>query len=151
MTSSSYDHVKGVLSCRETALSMLSKNPKLQDILKISQRDARSAESRLLLASSQMSRSHGALQNALSTTTYLTQLVTSCAKLSIDIAAAVDFESAHVLWGQGEMTASINILQDLNSRLRSKARPTRVGIPELLATLVWIHHQGMPNRRLTKI
>ena len=136
LTFSSYDHIKGILSCRETALSMLSKKAQLQNLLKITQRDARSTESHLLLASSQMSRFHGALQNALSTATYLTQLVTPCTRLDIDISAAVEFESAHILWGQGEMTASINILQDLNSRLRSKARLAGVGTPELLATLV---------------
>lgn len=115
---------------------MLSKKPKLQDLLKTTQRDARSAESQLLLASSHTSRLHGALQNALSTATYLTQLVTPCQKVGIDISAAVQFESAHVLWGQGEMTASIKMLQDLNNSLGSHSQLAKVGKSELLATLV---------------
>ena len=117
---------------------MLSKVPKLQDILKISQRDARCAESQLLFASSHTSRLHGALQNALSTATYLTQLVGRCEKLGIDISAAVKFESAHVLWGQGEMAASIKMLQELKSCLGSHDQFVKVGKPELLATLVSI-------------
>ena len=137
LKSSSYEHIKGILSCRETALSTLGKKTKLQDLLKITQRDARSAESHLLLASSQISRFHGALQNALSTATYLNQLVTPCAEVGVNVSAAVQFESAHVLWGQGEMTASIKILQDLNSRLSSHGHLIKVGRSELLATLVW--------------
>ncbi|KAL6721631.1 Serine/threonine-protein kinase tel1 [Lecanora helva] len=135
MYSESYDHIKGILSCRETALSMLSKNTKLQAMLKTSQRDARSAESQLLLASSQMSRLHGALQNALSTAMYLTQLVQPCSEVGVDISAAVQFETAHVLWGQGEMAASIKMLQDLVNHLGSHTQLAKVGKSELLATL----------------
>ena len=115
---------------------MLSKKAKLQDLLKITQRDARSAESHLLLASSQMSRLHGALQNALSTTTYLTQLVAPCEEVGVDISAAVQFESAHILWGQGEMAASIKMLEDLNGILSARRQLNQVGKSELLATLV---------------
>jgi len=115
---------------------MLSKRPKLQDMLKTTQRDVRLLEGHLLLASSQMSRLHGALQNALSTATYLTQLVTPCEKVGIDISAAVRFECAKVLWGQGEMTASINMLQDLKNAPGSRSQLFKVGKPELLATLV---------------
>jgi len=136
LTLLSYEHIKGILSCRETAFSILSKQPKLQDMLKINQRDAHSAESQLLLASSQMSRLHGALQNALSTATYLTQLVAPCKDIGVDISAAVKFESAHVLWSQGEMTASIKMLQDLSSSLGSHTQLVKVGKPALLATLV---------------
>lgn len=122
---------------------MLSKKPKLQDMLKTTQRDVHTLESHLLLASSQMSRLHGALQNALSTATYLTQLVTPCHKVGIDISASVRFESAKVLWGQGEMTASINMLQDLNNAPGSHNQLVEVGKSELLATLVSGCRQGL--------
>lgn len=136
LTKCSYEHIKGILSCRETALSTLSKKQKMQDLLRITQRDARSAESHLLLASSRMSRLHGALQHALSTATYLTQLVAPCKEIGIDISAAVQFESAHVLWGQGEMAASIKMLEDLNGSLSSQNQLIKVGKSELLAILV---------------
>ena len=115
---------------------MLCKETKLQDVMKVSQRDARAAESQWLLASSQMSRLHGALQNALSTATYLTHLVPLCGDIGLNISAAVQFESAHVLWGQGEMIASIKILQDFSSNLDSEAQLVKVGKSEVLATLV---------------
>ena len=134
----SYDHVKGIISCRETLFSSLSKKPKLQDLLKTSQRDARVLESHILLASSHMSRTHGAIQNTLSTVTYLTELVKPCKEVGVDIDAAVRLASANVLWDQGEMTASIRMLQDLQGLLDLRNQMIEVSKPELLARLVSI-------------
>lgn len=93
-------------------------------------------EARALLSSSQMSRRHGALQNALAVTTYLNRLVQPCQVTGIDISAAVQFESAAVLWDQGEMAASINMLQDLKASVDVGKQAIHVGKPELLARLV---------------
>lgn len=93
-------------------------------------------EARALLSSSQMSRRHGALQNALAVTTYLNRLVQPCKDLGVDISAAVQLESAGVLWDQGEMAASINMLQDLKANINPGKHAIRVGKPELLAKLV---------------
>ena len=134
----SYEHVKAIISCRETLFSSLSKRPKLQELLKTSQRDARSLESHLLLASSHMSRAHGAIQNALSSVTYLTELVKPCKDVGVDIEAVVQLASANVLWDQGEMTASIRMLQDLQGSIDSHAQLIEVSRPELLAKLVSI-------------
>ncbi len=134
----SYEHVKAILSCRETVFSSLSKKPKLQDLLKTSPRDARSLESHILLASSHMSRTHGAIQNALSTVTYLTELVKPCEDVGVNISAIVRLASANVLWDQGEMTASIRMLKDLQGLLDSQTQLIEVSKPELLARLVSI-------------
>ena len=134
--------MKDIMSCRETIFSSLSKKPKLQSLLRTSLRDARAVESRLLLTSSKMSRMHGALQNALTTATYLNQLVLPCEEAGVDISAAVRFESANVLWAQGEMTASIRMLQDLQKSLGSHAQMVHVGKPELLAKLVCCEQSG---------
>lgn len=135
----SFENISGIISCRETTFSSLSKKPVLQSILRTPLRDIRSLESRILLASSEMSRSHGALQNALTTAMYLNRLVKPCQEAGVDISAAVQFESAHVLWGQGEMTASIRMLQDLQRLPDSDSQLVRVGRPELLAKLVRDH------------
>ena len=132
----SYEHVKAIISCRETLFSSLSKKPKLQDLLKTSQRDALSLESHILLTSSRMSRTHGAIQNALSTVTYLTELVKPCKEVGVDISTAVRLASANVLWDQGEMTASIRMLQDLQELLDSHNQLVEVSKPELLTKLV---------------
>ncbi|KAL8785072.1 MAG: hypothetical protein Q9213_003577 [Squamulea squamosa] len=135
MYTESFDHVESIVSCRETLFSTLSKSSNLQELTRISSRDARSMEARALLSSSQMSRRHGALQNALAAATYLNQLTQPCTDLGIDISAAVQFESAGVLWDQGEMAASIKMLQDLNSTIDTNKHAIHVGKPELLAKL----------------
>ena len=138
LRSCSYEHVKAIISCRETLFSSLSKKPKLQNLLKTSQRDARSLESYSLLASSHMSRAHGAIQNALSTVTYLTELVKPCKEVGVDISAVVRLASANVLWDHGEMAASIRMLQDLQGLPDSNTQLVEVSKPELLAKLVSI-------------
>ena len=116
--------------------SSLSKSARLQNILKISQHDAKLLESQVLLASSRMSREHAAFQNALTSVTHLTSLSQSCQAAGVDILAAVSFESAQVLWDQGEMSTSIRMLQELQSSMHPKAQSIRVGKPEVLAKLV---------------
>lgn len=152
LTWGSFNHISSIISCRETLFSSLSKSRTLQSFLKTSQRDARDLESGALLASSRMSRGHGALQNALGTATYLTQLIKPCEDAGINITAAVQLESANVLWAQGEMTASIRILQELLQTFDSKSQWIRVGKSELLAKLVGgmtciVDQVGLPTLR----
>ena len=111
-------------------------------MLKTSQRDARSIESRALLASSNLSRRHEALQDTLATATYLNDLIKPCEDAGVDIRAAVQFESANVLWDQGEMTASIRMLQDLQTNLDATPSFAHVGKSELLARLVRLPVRG---------
>lgn len=104
-----------------------------------------------------MSRRHEALQNTLTTATYLNQLIKPCEEVGVNIKAAVNFESANVLWDQGEMTASIRMLQDLQANNDTTSSFVHVGKSELLAKLVRlpdnISHQsakysvGPPNIR----
>lgn len=136
LTWSSFKNISSIISCRETLFSSLSKSRTLQSFLKTSQRDVRALESQNLLASSRMSRRHGALQNALGTAMYLTQLIKPCEDAGINIAAAVQLESAKVLWAQSEMTASIRMLQELHQNFDSKSQLIHVGKSELLARLV---------------
>lgn len=136
LTKNSFKNISSIISCRETLFSSLSKRKTLQDFVKTSRRDSLTFESNALVASSKMSRLHGALQNALATATYLTQLVDSCEDAGINITAAVQLESANVLWDHGEMTASIRMLQDLLQKFDSKSQLIHVGKSELLAKLV---------------
>ncbi|KAL8710033.1 MAG: hypothetical protein Q9220_005304 [cf. Caloplaca sp. 1 TL-2023] len=135
MYTESFDHLKGIMSCRETTFSSLSKSVNFQNLTRITPRDARIMEVRALLSSSQMTRRHGLLQNALAGATYLNRLVQPCNDLGLDISAAVQFESAGVLWDQGEMAASINMLQELDSTIGTGKHIIHVGKPQLLAKL----------------
>ena len=139
LTYTSYNHIKDIISCRETTFSCLSKRPRLQELLKTSLREARLMECRMLLASSSISRSHGALQNSLSTATYLNQIVEPCKAVGVNVIAATQFESSHVLWSQGETTASIRLLRELSHNLHTnilEPQSISVGRPEMLAKLV---------------
>lgn len=124
------------MSARETVFSSLGRQAHLQDMVNSSPRDARMVEIQALLESSQMSRRHGALQYSLTSATYLTSLIGPSDALGLNITAAAQNESANVLWDQGEMTASIRVLQDMNSSLDLRHQAVRVGKSELLAKLV---------------
>ena len=106
-------------------------------MIKISQHDAKLLESQVLLASSRISRKQAALQNALTAVTYLTEREQSCLDNGVDISSAVQFESAQVLWEQGEMSTSIRMLQELQSSINPKAQSIHVGKAELLVRLVF--------------
>ena len=84
-----------------------------------------------------MSRSYGALQHALTRVTYLTELIQPCRGAGVEISAAVQFESARVLWEQGEMSTSIRMLEDLLANQHTDSDLFfRVGRPDLFARLV---------------
>ncbi|KAL8689365.1 MAG: hypothetical protein Q9218_004951 [Villophora microphyllina] len=135
MYTENFDHVEGIVSCRETLFSTLSKSENLRALTRISLRDARMMESRALLSSTQMSRRHGALQNALAGATYLNRMIEPCKDLGLDIHAAVQLETAGVLWDEGEMATSIKMLQGLLPSVDTGKHAIHVGKPELLAKL----------------
>ena len=131
--------MKDLISCRETALSSLCKRAKLQEIVKTPLRVCRLMECYVLLASAVLSRAHGALQNALTTTTYLSHLVGPCQAAGLNVTGVSQLESAHVLWSQGEREASVRLLRELTHGLDKETLETQsipIGKPELLAKLV---------------
>ena len=130
-----FEHVNQIASCRETIFGILSKSAMLQSILRVGQRDARKFESRAVLASSNFSRGHGALQTTLATATYLSQLVEPCEEVGVYIKAAASFEAANVLWDQNEMAASVSMLRDLNRQKNLPSQDIHIGRPKLLAKL----------------
>lgn len=131
-----FEDVSQILSCRETLLSLLSKKSHLQNIIGVSQQEIRLVEVNSILRSSRICRDHGALQNSLTAATYLTSIIEPCGKLGLEITAAVQSEEANVLWDQGEMTASIRILQNLNTSIDLSRQSIPVGKSGLLAQLV---------------
>lgn len=136
LISFSFDRVSTIVSCRETLFSSVSRSKNLQGILKVSPREARVIEARALLASCKISRHHGALQSSLATATYLARLVGPCEEVGVTIKAGSKYEEANVLWDQGEMTASIRMLQDLEQKFGVNGQNIQIGKPELLAKLV---------------
>ncbi|KAI9775556.1 MAG: Serine/threonine-protein kinase tel1 [Geoglossum umbratile] len=130
-----FEDVSQILSSREIIFSSLSRRPPLLNAIKTNARDARLIEVQALLESSRMSRNHGALQNSLTTATYLSALTEPCNKLGLEIGALTQFEVSNVLWDQGEMMASIRMLQSLNTLPDLRKQTIPIGKPELLAKL----------------
>ncbi len=131
-----YTDVNLILSSRETLLSALSYRPQLQTIVNTGPREIGKLHVLALLDSTRISRSHGDLQNSLTTATYLSDLLGSTQTLGIKVEAAIEYEAARVLWDQGEMSASIKMLQLLDTSVDLRKQTIRVGKPELLARLV---------------
>ncbi|MCJ1393539.1 Serine/threonine-protein kinase tel1 [Xylographa bjoerkii] len=135
MLAARLDNSTTMLSCRQTLFSTMSKSDQLRDLTKISQRDARRVECRSLLASTALSRHHGALQSALSTATYMSQIVPACVEQGVVVDAAIRLEGTNVLWDQHEMSASIRMLQDIIYGSDLQSQDIHIGKPELLAKL----------------
>jgi len=90
------------------------------------------------VASTRLSRHHGALQNALAAATYLGQIAQPCLEEGVNIDAIARLEGSDVLWDQEEMSASIRMLQDIVQGVDLRSQDMKVGRPELLAKLVRI-------------
>jgi serine-protein kinase ATM len=130
-----FDDVSQILSCRETLLSSLSKRSSLRDIVNISPADSRLVEVHTSRLSSSLNRTHGALQESLTSATYLTSLIEPCQALGVNIEAAANLEAANALWDQGEMASSIGILRTLEKSSNLKKQAIPIGRSDLLAKL----------------
>jgi ataxia telangiectasia mutated family protein len=145
--------VRHIISSRETILSCLSRQPHLRQMMKISASDSRLVEVRTSLLSSDINRAHGALQESLTSATYLTGLVEPCRGLGLSIESAVYLEAANALWDQGEMSSSIGMLSDLNGLHNSKQQSIPISRSHLLAKIasqVSVARLEKPDRIMSK-
>ena len=124
-----------ILASRDTLFGMMTDNKDLQRMLGLDRRTALLEEAKVNLQSSQLLRSVGCYQQALNNVTYLSDLIQGCKETGINIEVAVKQELSNVLWEQGELIPSINVLKDLvnNQDLHAQAIP--IGKADLLATL----------------
>lgn len=125
-----------ILSWHEALFSSIRKNEYLQTSASLSPRDAQLLEVKVIRQSLDITRSHGVSQASLKSAISLSKLSDPCAALGMNIEGASKFDLANVLWDQGEMTASIRMLQHLKGQgdLHKQAIP--LSRPELLVTLV---------------
>ncbi|KAI9882878.1 MAG: N-terminal acetyltransferase A complex catalytic subunit ard1 [Watsoniomyces obsoletus] len=130
-----FEDVTQLMSTRENVFGILSRQTNLQQAVQTSAKELRLLEVETILESSALSRSHGALQSSLKAAMYLSELTEPCTQLGIDIDPTAQLEAANVLWDQGEMTASIGILQNIRRSLSSGNTIMHVGPAELLAKL----------------
>ncbi|KAI9734490.1 MAG: Serine/threonine-protein kinase tel1 [Claussenomyces sp. TS43310] len=108
---------------------------RLREIINVTSTDARLVEVQTTLLSSSLNRSHSALQESLTSATYLTDLIEPCRTLGLNIEAVVQIEVAQALWDQGEMASSIGLLQSIDKKTTLKKQTLPIGRPHLLTNL----------------
>ncbi|KAI5301328.1 Serine/threonine-protein kinase tel1 [Ascosphaera atra] len=130
----SLDNIKHMLYCREALFSSLSREGPLQSCVNGDGRLTRQLEFKTIQESLRVYKEHDDLQAAMKSAVSLTKLIPSCRKQGLLVDAAAQFEFAQVLWHQGEMSRSIQLLQQLRTK---DLRPQSIEVDQarLLATL----------------
>lgn len=132
----SYHEVGEILSWHEALFSSIRKHDFLKSGSGLSLGHSRLLEAKVFRQSLEITRNHGVSQASLKSAISLSKLAEPCAELGMNIEGATKFDLANVLWDQGEMTASIRMLQHLKGQgdLHKQAIP--LSRAELLVTLV---------------
>ncbi|KAF7194796.1 Serine/threonine-protein kinase tel1 [Pseudocercospora fuligena] len=141
-----FQEVKPFLSNRQTLFGVIRQNAALQKGLHLGEKRCRALEVEALLASSGLAREHSQLQDALTATATLSDMIDHCGVVNLKIAGAVKLETATVLSEAGETTISVKMLRDILGMSDLDSQDLKVGRAGLLAQL---GHQ-MAEARLEK-
>jgi ataxia telangiectasia mutated family protein len=106
--------------------------------MSLASRDSQLLEVKVIRQSLGITRSHGVSQASLKSAISLSKLADRCMELDMNIEGVAKFDLANVLWDQGEMTASIRMLQHLNGNGELHKQAIALSRSELLVTLVRI-------------
>ncbi|EAW13128.1 DNA-binding protein kinase TEL1 [Aspergillus clavatus NRRL 1] len=124
-----------ILNCHEALFSSIKRKRYLKSAIGLSDQEAQLLEVQVIRQSLEITRSHGIPQASLKSAVCLSKLANSCAMQGINIEGAAKFDLANVLWDQGEMAASIRMLQQLDSQNDIHKQAIPISRPELLVTL----------------
>lgn len=105
-------------------------------MLRVSSRDAQLLEVEVIRESLRINRDHNVHQGSLKSAMLLSKHIEPCANLGVSIDAAATFDLANVLWDQGEMTTSIQMLQQLIDQTDLGKQTISVNRAQVLASLV---------------
>ncbi|KAK1835112.1 hypothetical protein QBC39DRAFT_170782 [Podospora conica] len=134
MMSGRYGDVSQVLSCRETSLSMWEKGYAFRPAT-LESNEARLYQIRGMLLSSGIYRFHRAFQETLNLSTRLTGLIQPSKSMGMGVDAGIRMEAANSLWDQGEMVASIRMLQRIDKDPSFKKQMLDVSRSDLLSKI----------------
>ncbi|KAK3494880.1 uncharacterized protein B0T23DRAFT_313216 [Neurospora hispaniola] len=134
MMSGQYDDVSRILSCRETSLSLWSQRHNLRPA-RLTPANARLAQIRGMLVSSDIYRFHRATQETLNLSTTLTDLIRPSEQMGLAVDAAIRMETANSLWDQGEMISSIRMLQSIDKESPLEKQTVPVSRSDLLSKI----------------
>lgn len=143
------EDVRPILSARETLFSILSKTPNLQNIIHTGPRQLREQEADAHISASDIYRKHGALQELLSSATYLADIVPKCREVGYNVENIAKYQVSLVLWDQGEKNTSIRMLQQLENETKSSNDVTvarSVLLTKLVCDYQLLHLGGYANR-----
>ncbi|PYH93692.1 ataxia telangiectasia mutated [Aspergillus ellipticus CBS 707.79] len=124
-----------ILSCHEALFSSIKSKSFLKSAINLNDGDAQLLEIKVIRKSLEITRSRGISQASLKSAVCLSKLTHDCDSLGINIEGAAKFDLANVLWDQGEMAASIRMLQQLRERNDLHKQAVPISRAELLVTL----------------
>jgi serine-protein kinase ATM len=96
-----------------------------QNILRLSEKDARQVQVNILLDICKISQSQNKGDESLSTVTYLSDLMPVCEKLGLNESLSIQEAVADILWAQNEQVAAIQILSSLTGQSAVRAGSAR--------------------------
>ena len=124
------------MSWHEALFSSIRKQAFLTSKSNSSPDQLRLLEAKIFRQSLDIARSHGVSQASLKSAITLSKLAEPCAELGLNIEGVAKYDLANVLWDQGEMTASIQMLQELKGENDLHKQAIPLNRAELLVTLV---------------
>ncbi|RAL14631.1 DNA-binding protein kinase TEL1 [Aspergillus homomorphus CBS 101889] len=135
LRTTSPNEVGEILTCHEALFSTIKQKGILKSAINLQDSDAHLLEIKVFRQSLEIARSHGISQASLKIAFCLQKLASESALLGIDTGGAAKFDLANVLWDQGEMAASIKMLQQLKDRNDLHKQAVPISRAELLVTL----------------
>ncbi|KAL4904800.1 hypothetical protein BDW74DRAFT_178375 [Aspergillus multicolor] len=124
-----------IMNSHETLFSSIKQKDYLKSSLGVNDISAQLLEVKVVRQSLQIARDHGIAQASLKSAVYLSKLADQSALLGLNVEGVAKFDLANVLWDQGEMAPSIQILQQLRDRNDLHKQHIPVSRAELLVTL----------------
>ncbi|KAL4778275.1 hypothetical protein BJX76DRAFT_362890 [Aspergillus varians] len=124
-----------ILNSHETLFSSIKQKDYLKSAFSLSDHDAQLLEVKVIRQSLHIARNHGIAQASLKSAVYLSKLADQSLSLGLNVEGVAKFDLANVLWDQGEMAPSIQILQQLRDRNDLHKQAIPMSRAELLVTL----------------
>ncbi|KAL4968895.1 DNA-binding protein kinase TEL1 [Aspergillus stella-maris] len=124
-----------ILSSHETLFSSVKQKDHLKSAFNLTDQDAQLLEVKVIRQSIHIARNHGIPQSSLKSAVYLSKLSDQCVSLDLNVEGVTKFDLANVLWDQGEMAPSIQILQQLKDRTDLHKQAIPISRAEILVTL----------------
>ncbi|KAJ9371691.1 hypothetical protein DTO282E5_3624 [Paecilomyces variotii] len=112
----SFHDIDQILHCREALFSLMSHKDHLRSSLKLSLECTNLLQAKVIKESLSIARDHQIPQASLRYAISLSKLAQVCDDLGVNIDGSAKFDLANVLWDQGEMTTSIQMLQQVNDQ-----------------------------------